>query len=431
MKLLLVLFAVSAARPQIDTTLSLSRQFEQWSAHYQRNYSTAKERSMRFDIFSATATKVYAHNEKSDAGLSTYRQGLNHLSDYTKEEYKQLLGYVSTRADDHAGTHADDFPYKHVEVTPVDSVDWNAAGVVTYVKDQGQCGSCWTFSATGAMEGAASIASGHKWAHQWTNFDELRQLSNGTGFAEMQIVDCDHLANDTGCDGGDMSSAFNWTIMNGGLVAEESYPYQAFTNKNCKAPTDADDIVVKISGFVDVPTKNSSALQQAVKMQPVSVAIDASCDEFQSYVSGVFDGGSCGEDLDHGVLLTGYHTELDRKQRLSGYWLMKNSWSADWGDSGYMEINMNDGKTGAGVMGVNVQPSFPTGATMDKNFVAPNFCGDVGTAKSGNATFFSCTQTDEDPQTCCCTSSKTGPFSKCTAWSCCKSGTKCKSGSCV
>jgi C1A family cysteine protease len=314
--------SVSAAVPQIDASLPLSSQFEQWSAHYQRNYSTAEEHSVRFAIFGKTAAKVHAHNAKFEAGLSTYRQGMNHLSDFTREEYKKLLGFKSTRT---PTSSIADFPHRHVEVPTVDVVDWLSKGAVTYVKDQGQCGSCWTFSATGAMEGAAAIASGHKWINDDSN--EFRPLSPGTGFSEMQIVDCDHLADDQGCDGGDMTSAFNWTIINGGIVAEESYPYQAFPSPTCMSPTNPDEVAVKISGFVDVPPKNGTALRQAVKAQPVSVAIDADCDEFQQYQSGIFDGGGCGEagkyDLDHGVLLTGFKTELNRKGALEGYWLLK------------------------------------------------------------------------------------------------------------
>ena len=86
------------------------------------------------------------------------------------------------------------------------------------------------------------------------------------------------------------------------------------------------------------------------------------------------------------------------------------------------------GQLSKGVMGVNIQPSFPTGATMDKDYVAPSFCGASGADKT-NQSYFSCMQTEE-PQTCCCTSKK-GPFSKCTAWTCCKSGTTCQKGACT
>ena len=169
------------------------------------------------------------------------------------------------------------------------------------------------------MEGAAAIASGYSFKQ---NDPEV------LGFSEMQIVECDHNGEDSGCNGGDMSSAMNWTVHNGGLVAEESYPYDANTpQKYCRAPADPELTVVKISGFVDVPPNNKTQLMQAVKMQPVSVAIDANCDEFQNYQDGVFDGGSCGTSLDHGVLLTGFKTELNRKGVLGGFLRMKNSWS--------------------------------------------------------------------------------------------------------
>ena len=312
---ILLLAAVASARPQIDASLPLKAQFAQWRNYYQRNYSSAAEQSRRYEIFSNTARRVYAHNEKFATGLSTYRRGLNHMSDFTKEEYRALLGFRTKRT---PTTDAGYFPHMHVEINAEDDIDWKKAGAVTKVKDQGQCGSCWTFSATGAMEGLASIASGHKWPQ------ESHSL-NGSGFSEMEIVDCDHLGQDKGCMGGDMDTAFNWTIQNGGLVAEESYPYQAQTHKNCRTPTDAAEVVVKITGFADVPTLNSTALMQAVKMQPVSVAIDANCDEFQDYEEGIFDGGSCGTSLDHGVLLTGFQTKLDRKGKLQGFWRMKVS----------------------------------------------------------------------------------------------------------
>lgn len=226
-----------------------------------------------------------------------------------------------------------------------------------------------------------------------------------------------------------MSSAMNWTVHNGGLVAEESYPYDANTpQKYCRAPADPELTVVKISGFVDVPPNNKTQLMQAVKMQPVSVAIDANCDEFQNYQDGVFDGGSCGTSLDHGVLLTGFKTELNRKGVLGGFLRMKNSWSADWGDSGYMEINLEDGK---GVMGVNMQASFPTGATMYKNYVKPKYCGLDQHGSNKNESFHSCSQMT-GPETCCCTHHNTGILKECTSYVCCQNGTKCsKAGVCA
>jgi hypothetical protein len=120
---LATLLVIAVGRVQIDASLPLSSQFKQWSTHHQRNYSTAAEESLRFDIFSQTARKVYAHNEKFDAGLSTYRQGLNHMSDFTKEEYQQRLSFKTTRT---PTSNADYFPHMHVKVDNVENIAWKA-----------------------------------------------------------------------------------------------------------------------------------------------------------------------------------------------------------------------------------------------------------------------------------------------------------------
>ena len=182
---------------------------------------------------------------------------------------------------------------------------------VTPVKDQGQCGSCWAFSAVGALEGAAAIAVNHTWK-------DSRDI---TGFSEQQIVDCDHLNQDQGCNGGDMPSAMQYIQQNKGVTAEELYPYLADDNK-CRTNL-ANVSIGTLGGVYLIPVSNETALRQATTMQPISVAIDASCDDFQYYQDGVFD-ISCGTNLDHGVLVTGYSYNPDKK---FGYWVVKNSWS--------------------------------------------------------------------------------------------------------
>ena len=129
----LLALTLAAARLQVDPSLPLETQFELWGKHYNREYSSSEEKAFRFDIFCNTAKKVYTHNEKFEAGLSTYRQGLNFMSDLTKEEYRQRLGYRRV-----SPSRTTEFPYSHVQVTPVDDIDWNAKGAVTYVKDQGE-----------------------------------------------------------------------------------------------------------------------------------------------------------------------------------------------------------------------------------------------------------------------------------------------------
>jgi C1A family cysteine protease len=222
------------------------------------------------------------------------------------------------------------------------SFDWVVAGAVSPVKDQGQCGSCWSFSTTGSMEGAYFIKTG-------------RLVS----FSEQQLVDCDTFLNggkDHGCNGGLMDNAFNWVSKNNGLCTEQDYPYvsgetmeQGTCQRTCKVVDGS-----SISTFVDVPPNSDDMMINALAQQPVSVAIEADQRDFQLYSSGVFT-GTCGTKLDHGVLAVGYGS-------MNGvdYYRVKNSWSTSWGDNGY--IYLARGKSynnGAGQCGILMQASYP------------------------------------------------------------------------
>ena len=196
--------------------------------------------------------------------------------------------------------------------SPPSEVDWVSAGAVTPVKDQGQCGSCWSFSTTGALEGAYFVKYGTL-----------------VSFSEEQLVDCDnwkHGGHDHGCNGGLMDNAFAWINDNGGLCSEFDYPYvsqNGATGQSCQTECS----LVKgsqIMDYVDVPPSSDNEMMSAIALNPVSVAIQADQREFQLYSSGVFT-GSCGTNLDHGVLTVGYGTENGED-----YYLVKNSWSSSW-----------------------------------------------------------------------------------------------------
>ena len=200
------------------------------------------------------------------------------------------------------------------------SVDWRTKNAVTPVKNQKQCGSCWSFSTTGALEGIYAIKRGTL-----------------VSYSEQQLVDCDYIragGTSLGCNGGDMKSAMEWIGKNNGLCTESAYPYvsgDTKTNgpcqKSCSIVSGSD-----IRTTVSVSANSDSAMMTALAQQPVSVAIEADQSSFQLYKSGVFT-GACGANLDHGVLLVGYGTMngLD-------YYILKNSWDVTWGSQGYMYI---------------------------------------------------------------------------------------------
>ena len=222
------------------------------------------------------------------------------------------------------------------------SIDWVAKGAVTPVKDQGQCGSCWSFSTTGALEGAY--------------FNKNGKL---VSFSEQQLVDCDNLSNggrDHGCNGGLMDNAFNWIAKNNGLCTESAYPYVSGTTKtagDCKTTCSnvAGSTILK---HVDVATKSDTALMTAIAQQPVSIAIEADQRDFQLYKSGVFT-GTCGTNLDHGVLVVGYGTDAGLD-----YYKVKNSWSTSWGESGYIRLGRGSQyNAGSGQCGILLQASYP------------------------------------------------------------------------
>jgi C1A family cysteine protease len=228
--------------------------------------------------------------------------------------------------------------YSYQEQTVPSSIDWRELGAVTPVKDQGQCGSCWSFSATGAMEGAWAITTG-----------------NLVSLSEEQLVDCSKKYGNLACNGGLMDNAFQYAIDNG-MCVESDYPYTASSGSSgssgsCQTKCDPE---VTITGCADVPANNQLALKEAVSFGPVSIAIEADQRIFQSYSSGVITSSTCGTELDHGVLIVGYGTENG-----VDYWLVKNSWSTTWGDEGYVKIERSDSTNDIGICGIAAQPSFP------------------------------------------------------------------------
>jgi C1A family cysteine protease len=302
--------------------------FPLWAQQFNKTYSSASERDYRNSVYIDNVRKIRAHNK----GGFNWTMDVNQFADLTASEFaaKYIRGGYKGR-----NATARDVDYNLLGATALPaSVDWTAKGAVTPVKDQGQCGSCWAFSTTGAVEGA------------WF-------LKNGTlvSVSEQQLVDCSTAQGNQGCDGGLMDYGFQYIVDNKGITGEVNYPYTATGPNTCVAK--GKPVVARVTGFKDVPTGSETALMTAIVAAPVSVAVEADQNVFQFYSGGVMT-AACGSQLDHGVLAVGYGT-------LGGvdYYKVKNSWGSSWGDNGYILLGRGSAFGSNGQCGIQMDPSYP------------------------------------------------------------------------
>jgi len=293
--------------------------FNKWCMEQGKAYGNNDEKAYRKGVFANNMAEVRAHAEKN----SSYRKALNKYADLTAQEFKtQYLGLKKKNTKKVVSS-------VKLNVNAPSEKDWSSTDAVTAVKDQGQCGSCWAFSTTGAMEGLYYLTN-----------------SSQRSFSEQQLMDCSSAEGNMSCNGGLMDNAFDYLEENG-VTDESNYPYTA-EDGTCDSSRITDGF--KISNYVDLPN-SQTALVNAVAERPVSIAINAN--PIQLYFDGIFDDWSCGDQIDHGVLAVGYGSEAGQD-----FFKVKNSWGADWGESGYFRLARRS--YGEGICGCTTNASYPT-----------------------------------------------------------------------
>eukprot|EP01006_Ploeotia_vitrea_P031905 TRINITY_DN64193_c0_g2_i1.p1 TRINITY_DN64193_c0_g2~~TRINITY_DN64193_c0_g2_i1.p1 ORF type:complete len:375 (+),score=16.01 TRINITY_DN64193_c0_g2_i1:36-1160(+) len=365
---LFVAASVSAARP--DWRELNNYTFDKFVSDFKLNYKAGTtEYSQRKEIFDKELARVVAHNK----GTATWKESVNHMSIMTADEKQSLLGRHKGVASVHKPNYKSTLPnqYKSMNVKdlPTD-VDWRSQGVVSAVKDQGHCGSCWAFSATATLESHVAI-----------NYGQLFD------FSPQQIAACtpnpDQCGGSGNCNGATAELAFDYVASSDGILEEFQLGYSEYfgVESECNIPNSAIPKAT-ISGYKQLTENNYEELMNAVATQgPISVSVDAST--WGAYSSGIFDG--CNQvkpDINHAVVLVGYGEDNGEN-----YWLIRNSWSASWGEAGYIRLKRTDSEENrcgvdttpcdgsacqgtcdqpikvCGTCGVLYDSSYPTGAT--------------------------------------------------------------------
>ena len=307
MKLVVVLLLSVAMSIHVS-----SEDYESYLRSFDKVYQSSDEYSIRYQTFSENMKKIEEHNSNPDR---MWDMGQTHFSDWTWEEFQEtILGDPQ----DCSATNEHELSAPHFNKTYPQTYDWRDQGVVSPVKDQGQCGSCWTFSTTGAMES------------HWSIFTKMPPPM----LAEQQLVDCAGNFDNHGCNGGLPSQAFEYIKYAGGITTEAQYPYTA-KDGNCTV-SDVTFAAHAPFGSANVTVNNEKDMLRAMyDIGPLSIAYEV-IDDFMHYKSGIYSTKDCNntsQDVNHAVLGVGFG-------QINGtdYWLVKNSWGTTWGDEGYFKI---------------------------------------------------------------------------------------------
>lgn len=307
------LLSVSIANGLDLTHDEYKRHWQEWKSFYGKSYKSDILDTGHFAVWKNNLELIQKHNSEG----RSYSLAMNEFGDLTVEEYRSLFPGSTSCLYQETKRQGSFFSLSSGVTQLPDTVDWRTKGYVTPVKNQGQLGASWAFSATGSLEG-----------------QHFRKTGDLVSLSERNLEDC------SGCNmnfsyPSPVDCAFMYVKENGGIDTEAGYPYPC--HKSCCY--DKAYVGATCTGYVDVKTGSEAALQVAVaEVGPISVIIDASHESFQFYRSGVYNEPDCNSSrlLDHAVLVVGYGTYQGQD-----YWLVKTSWGTEWGMEGYIMMSRN------------------------------------------------------------------------------------------
>lgn len=309
--------------------------FEDFIKHHNRQYSSAFEVAGKFEIFKDNLQRIELRNAR---GQETH--GVNRFADMTPEEFRSaFLGRAPGNWTAMTRKYPTSRDFTAVRAT-TDSINWCDQGACTAVKDQGQCGSCWAFGGTESVE-----------SDYFIRFGTLYDLST------QQPTSCDTSCG--GCNGGNAVSMWQYINETGGQDSASAYPYTSGTTQ--QSGTCKSDVVVS-SNFqagveqafwLSLGAEDEGNMLIDISQTPMSVAVAA--DLWQTYTGGVITASDgCGTALDHNVQVVGYNSE-------GNYWIVRNSWSAEWGENGFINVEAGANVCGIALEAAAVVTQAPTG----------------------------------------------------------------------
>ncbi|KAI1301730.1 Cathepsin S [Halotydeus destructor] len=351
----LLAIALTEAAREISQSPNLAKSWREFKLSHGKKYLNSKIEEHRRSVYSQNIRKIVKHNVEALLGLRSFKLGLNKFSDLTAEEFGHLMGFKPlNKTRSKRETLYAYQPDPSLKIPK--SIDWRKYSIVSPVQDQGDCGGCWAFSASSAIESHSALATG-----------KLNKLS------EQNFIDCVHAPKyqvSEGCNGGNMIEAYQYAIQNG-VVKSSLYPYEAVDGP-CRFSSKGEDIGANMSLWATVLDEYD--METFVGLEgPLSVSVDATY--LQHYSSGVYDSLICSTNVNHAVNIVGYGVTDKGKM----YWTVRNSWAADWGEEGYFKLAR--GKNMCGIAefvtfprtcktGVTTRASTTSSTTMERTLDA-------------------------------------------------------------